>query len=249
MSLRGLAGKVAVVTGAAQGIGAATVDRLLEEGCRIVALDINETSLARYAGNANVAIGAVDIAKEADCTRGVQLGVERFGAVHLMANCAAIVDAIAPLAQMDVDAFDRVMAVNVRGTMLMMRATLQQMIAQKLGGSIVCIASIAVIRGGPTRSAYGASKRAVLGLTTTAALENGQYGIRVNAVAPGLIDTPMLHGLDAVALVALNASLASRPITRLGRPQEIAALIAWLLSEESSYVTGSLQLADGGFTL
>jgi len=248
MSLRGLTGKIAVVTGAGQGIGADTARRLLEEGCKVVALDIREAGLAQYAGNPNVATAIVDIVKEDDCARGVAVGIERFGAVHLLAHCAGIVDAIHPVSEMDVDAFDRVMAVNVRGTMLMMRACLRPMIAQKQGGSIVCIASIAVVRGGAMRSAYGASKRAVVGLTSAAALENGQYGIRVNAIAPGLIDTPMMQQVGDTD-AQLRAALATRPIARLGKPAEIAAAIAWLLSDEASYVTGSLNLADGGWTL
>lgn len=249
MTLQGLEGKVALVTGAGQGIGAATVDRLIDEGCKVVALDINDKGLARYQGNPAVVTEVMDITQQADCERAVSVGVRGFGAVHLMAHCAGIVDAIGPVAEMDVAGFDRVMAVNVRGTMLMMRASLAQMIAQGQGGSIVCIASLAVIRGGATRAAYAASKRAVVGLTSTAALEVGQYGIRVNAVAPGLIDTPMFAGLDEAGLTQLKASLATRPITRLGKPSEIAASIAWLLSDESSYVTGSLHLADGGNTL
>lgn len=248
MALKGLTGKVVVVTGAGQGIGTATVQRLLDEGCKVVALDIKAAGLEQYAGNPNVVTAAVDIVKEADCVRGIAVGIERFGAVHLLAHCAGIVDAIHPVAEMDIDAFERVMAVNVRGTMQMMRACLRPMIAQKQGGAIVCIASMTIVRGGANRSAYGASKRAVTGLTTTAALENGKHGIRVNAIAPGLINTPMMQHVGETD-PQLRAVLASRPIARMGEPAEIAAAIAWLLSEEASYVTGSTLLADGGFTL
>lgn len=246
MALKGLAGKVAVVSGASQGIGAATVTRLLDEGCKIVAMDMKEAGLAQYAGNANVATIAGNITRAADCDAAVALAVSRFGALHLLAHSAGILHAVAPLAEMDEDAFDHIMAVNVKGTMLMMRASLRQMVAQKQGGAIVCIASMAALRAGPTRSAYCASKRAVIGLTSTAAVEYGPHGIRVNALAPGMIDTPIIHGAGPEQLQVLLNQVKGRPIARLGRPEEMAATIAWLLSDESSYVTGSLQLADGG---
>lgn len=248
MSLKGLRGRVAVVTGAAQGIGQATVTRLLEEGCKVVALDLNAAALEQFAGDPNVVTSAMDITNDVDCERSVAVGLKRFGAIHLLAHCAGVAEAFAPLAEMNLEAFDRLIAINLRGTMLMMRACLQPMIAQKEGGSIVCIASLAVVRGGATRSAYAASKRAVVGLTSVAALENGQHGIRINALAPGLVATPMMK-YAASTDANLMAFLKTRPISRMAEPSEIASSIAWLLSEESSYVTGSVQLVDGGYTL
>jgi NAD(P)-dependent dehydrogenase (short-subunit alcohol dehydrogenase family) len=246
MALRGLAGKVALVSGAAQGIGAATVARLLEEGCKVVAMDLKADGLAQYAGNAAVATITGNITKAADCDAAVALAVARFGALNLLAHCAGILHAVAPMAEMDEEAFDHIMAVNVKGTMLMMRASLRQMVAQKQGGAIACISSMAALRAGPTRSAYCASKRAVIGLTSTAAAEYGPHGIRVNALAPGMIDTPIIQGVGPAQMEVLMNQVRTRPIARLGLPEEMAAVMAWLLSDESSYVTGSLQLADGG---
>lgn len=246
MPLKGLSGKVAVVTGASQGIGAATAHRLLDEGCRIVAMDMKAEGLRQFDGNPNAATITGNITKAADCDATVALAVSRFGGLHLLAHCAGILHAVSPLAEMDEEAFDHIMAVNVKGTMLMMRASLRQMVAQKQGGSIVAISSMAALRAGPTRSAYCASKRAVIGLTSTAAAEYGPQGIRVNALAPGMIDTPIIHGVGPAQMEVLMNQVRQRPIPRLGQPEEMANVMAWLLSEESSYVTGSLQLADGG---
>ena len=244
MSLKGLSGKVAIVTGAAQGIGAATVERLLAEGCRVVAVDLRP---AERAGEDVISVAA-DIANPDDCERAAALAVERFGSVDLLAHSAGIFSAVAPVASMDIEAFDRLMAVNVRGTMLMMRAVLPRMIAQGRGGAIVCLASVSATKAGAGRAAYGASKRAVLGLCASAAIENGPHGIRVNAVAPGSTDTPMMRGSGALR-ESIMANQRATPLQRIGEPSEIASAIAWLLSDESSFVTGSVITADGGFLI
>lgn len=245
MALEGLAGRVAIVTGAAQGIGAATVARLRAEGCRMVAADL------RFEGPESDEVDLVrvtmDVADPEACRRCVAQTVERFGTVHLLAHCAGIFSAIAPVAEMDVEAFDRLFAVNVRGTMLIMRAVLPLMIEQARG-SIVLASSVSAYRAGAGRAAYGASKRAVLGLAASAAIENGPHGIRVNAVAPGSTDTPMMRSSGALREGIMANQLAT-PLRRIGQPTEIAAAIAWLLSDESSFVTGTVLTADGGFLI
>ena len=248
MSLRGLAGKVIVVTGAGQGIGAAALDRLVEENCRVVAVDLKPDGLLRHVGAASVAKVEADISRPEDCARVASVAMERFGAIDGLAHSAAIFGAVAPIAEMDIEAFDRLMAINVRGPMLMMRAVLPAMIRQGRGGSIVCLASVSSFRTGAGRAAYAASKRAVLGLVAAAAVENGPNGIRVNAVAPGSTDTPMMRGSGALR-ESIMANQLGTPLRRMGTPEEIAAAIAWLLSEESSFVTGDCLVADGGFLI
>jgi NAD(P)-dependent dehydrogenase (short-subunit alcohol dehydrogenase family) len=246
--LRGLAGKVVIVTGAGQGIGEAAVDRLLDEGCKVVAVDLKPEGIARHAGLASAAGIQADISRPEDCERVAALAIERFGAIDGLAHSAGIFSAVAPVAEMDVDAFDRLFAVNVRGTMLMMRAVLPSMIARGQGGSIVCLASVSAFRTREGRAAYAASKRAVLGLVAAAAVENGQHGIRVNSVAPGSTDTPMMRGSGALREQIMAGQL-NTPLRRMGQPQEIASTIAWLLSEESTFVTGACLLADGGYLI
>ena len=248
MALKGLSGKTALVTGAGRGIGAAVVERLLEEGCRVVAADLNADLLARYADDARVATIAMDVARQQDCADAAALAAERFGSLDLVAHAAAILNAVAPIAEMEVDAFDRAIAVNVRGTMLVLRESLRLMIAQGRGGAIVCFSSIAALRGAAQRSAYGASKRAVVGLVASAALENGRHGIRVNAIAPGTTDTEIIKDAGEEGLRQVLAAQAQRPIPRLCAPSEQAALAAWLLSDEASFTTGALHIADGGAT-
>lgn len=248
MPLRGLSDKVVVVTGAGQGIGASTVDRLLAEGCRIIAADLKPDGLSRFSDRPSIAAVEADISRPEDCARIAAAAIDRFGAIDGLVHSAGVFGAVAPVAEMDIDAFDRVIAVNVRGAMLMMRAVLPAMIGRGEGGSIVCLASVTSFRTGAGRAAYAASKRAVLGLVAAAAVENGPHRIRVNSVAPGSTDTPMMRGSGALR-DSIMASQLGTPLRRIGQPEEIASAIVWLLSEESSFVTGACLLADGGFLI
>ena len=252
MSLRGLKGKTAIVTGAAGGIGSATVRRLVEEGCKVVAVDIQQKALSQLAASCpagSVLDVVADVARPEDCERFVGQAVQHFGGVQLLVNNAAVIGRNYPIAEMPIEEFDRVHSINVRGVFLCLRAALRQMIKQGEGGAIVNLSSVGALRANAGSSPYGSAKRAVIGLSCSAALENGQYGIRVNAICPGPVDTPMLRPALNNKPGDLNDFFKNQAIPRIGRPEEIAAFIAWLLSDEASYQTGGVYPVDGGFTI
>lgn len=254
MTARALEGKVALVTGAAMGMGAATAQLFAEAGARVVVADMNEDlgrtlvrEIERSGGEALFQRVNVSLAAEVDAL--VQAIVTRFGRLDVAVNNAAVTPDTRPLAEMDEAEFDRVIAVDLKGVALCLRYELAQMIRQGGGGSIVNIGSTSSFRPQPNNGAYVAAKHGVIGLTKVAAIENGIYGIRVNVVAPGAIDTPMLRG----ALAQMGASEAEFApalslFGRFGQPREVAQASLWLASEQSSYVTGSTIHVDAGYT-
>jgi 3-oxoacyl-[acyl-carrier protein] reductase len=249
MALRGLAGKVAIVTGAAGGIGAAIVTRLLAEGCQVVAVDIDAAAAARACPADAVdrlEIVSADVASEAGTQGYVDAALRRFGRIDLFANNAGIFRGGA-ISEMDMADFDATVAVNLRGVFLGLRAVLRQMAAQRTGGAIVNTASIGPLRPASGCGAYNATKAGVVALTQSAAHENGSLGIRVNAICPGPTDTAMLAA--AVAATPPGDAAARRgtmPLARRGQPSEIADLVAFLMSGESSFITGASHVIDGG---
>jgi NAD(P)-dependent dehydrogenase (short-subunit alcohol dehydrogenase family) len=247
------AGKVAIVTGGAGGIGSAVARRLVADGARVALVDVAKQALAKLReelGENTCAIEA-DVAQEEDCGEYVRQTVEQFGQVDLFFNNAGIEGKIANIVDLDIADFDRLMAINVRGVVLGLREVMRQMKRQATGGAIVNTASIAGLRGNAGVAPYIASKHAVIGLTKSAAMEAAAFGVRVNAVAPGYIDTRMLHSLWVARSPdnpeAFRASMEERvPLKRLGKPDDVSNLVTWLLSDEASYLTGSVYLVDAG---
>ena len=240
-----LDGKVALITGGSRGQGAAEAALFVAEGGRVVLADVRDEqgeALAAELGEAAV-YQHLDVRSEADWEAAVATAVERFGRLDILINNAGIVHA-QPLEEMSRETYMDVIEVNQVGVFLGMRAVTPAM-RDSGGGSIVNISSNAGLEGVSGVIGYVASKWAVRGMTKTAALELGQYGIRVNSVHPGGVDTPMLEQ-DDFEVVDQNAVFAAQPIPRIGQPEEIAKMVLFLASDDSSYSTGAEFLADGG---
>jgi meso-butanediol dehydrogenase/(S,S)-butanediol dehydrogenase/diacetyl reductase len=251
-----LEGKVALVTGGARGIGYAIAERFADEGALVALVSLHADSANRAAaeiGRGAVAIAA-DVADESAMARAVQQTVDAFGRLDVMVNNAGVV-AIEPLVETSVETWDRILAVNLRGVFLGCREAARQLIAQGEGGRIINGSSGAGRRGSAGVGAYAASKFGVIGLTQSLADELAPYGITVNAYCPGHVtSTPMWDEIDAASAArtgeelgaAKRAAEAQPSLRRAGRPEEIAAAVAYLASDEAGYVTGESLLVDGG---
>lgn len=246
--MRRLEGKRAIVTGAGRGFGAEIAELFAREGARVVASDVDGASAdatARRiveAGGEGLGLRA-DVTSATDAERLAEAAVERFGGLDVLVNNAGIASAgtICEVAEQD---WDRVMAINVKGTYLCSRSAVARM-ARSGGGSIVCIASASGVIGQRRQVAYNVSKHAVIGLVRCMALDHAAEGIRVNAVCPGTMRTPMLDALNAEQLESLEAM---HPLGRIGDPAEIAQAVLHLAADESSFTTGTVFLVDGGLT-
>jgi NAD(P)-dependent dehydrogenase (short-subunit alcohol dehydrogenase family) len=249
-----LAGRVAIVTGAAQGIGRACALRLAKEGAKVAVCDVNGAGAAdvakAIAGAGGEAVPVpCDVAKAEDVAAALATTLKAYGRVDVLVNNAGILDD-APFLELSVDELDRVLGVNLRGAFLMAQAVARQMVqqgphAEGSGGAIVNMSSINEKFGLPDHVAYSISKGGISQLTRAMAVALAPHSIRVNAVGPGTIDTPILAGV--IKDTAFRSKVLSRtPLGRFGRPEEIAAVVAWLASDESSYVTGTTVFADGG---
>lgn len=234
---------VALVTGAGSGIGRATCRRLADEGVAVVAFDLNEEGLSQTLEELSGEKLAVpgDVTSEHDVGAAVQLAVETFGGLDWAVNAAGVLQPLIPLLEVSDEIADRVMNVNVKGVLNCLRYQIPAMLARG-GGGIVNISSVAGLRGATGMSIYAASKHAVMGLTRSAALEYGKAGIRINAVCPGLIDTPMM---DVATPEKREKAISRQPSGRLGTPSEVADAIYWLLSS-ATYCSGSTLIIDGG---
>ncbi|RMG15556.1 MAG: SDR family oxidoreductase [Planctomycetota bacterium] len=245
--MRGLAGKAVVVTGAARGIGRATAQRFAEEGARVVVAD-RDGEGARAVAEAIEAAGGkawpatVDVA-DPDSVEALFASVrERFGGIDTVVNNAGIL-ADATLAKLDLEAFDRVLAVNLRGTFLVGRAAAELLREQGRGGVILNAASVVALYGNFGQTNYVASKAGVVGMTRVWARELGKHRIRVNAVAPGFVRTAMTETIPPEVTEGLVARI---PLRRMGEPEEVAALYAFLASDDAAYITGAVLSVDGG---
>ena len=240
-----LDGKVALITGAARGMGAAEARLFVAEGAKVVLTDVLEQegrALATELG-AGARFLRHDVADLAEWRAAVRAAVENFGGLDVLVNNAGIYQP-ASLDETSLDLFERMWRVNQLGVFLGMQAAAPAMRARG-GGSIVNISSIAGLRGFPGALAYVGTKWAVRGMTKTAATELAADRIRVNSVHPGLIDTPMIAANSAETNAAV---VAGTPLKRAGTAEEVAKLVAFLASEESSYITGAEVAIDGGWT-
>jgi NAD(P)-dependent dehydrogenase (short-subunit alcohol dehydrogenase family) len=251
-------GKVALITGAGGGIGRATAERLASEGAALLLADVAEAALAESAetarqAGARVVAAAADVTRPEDFEALVARAERELGGLDLLVNNAGIEGVVAPIESYPLDVFDRVLAVNVRGVFLGMRAAAPAL-RRRGGGAIVNLASVAGVTGDPNLSAYIASKHAVIGLTRSGALAFGKDGVRVNAVAPSPVETRMMRSLETGMGGAQGAEMVRKlvseriPLGRYAEPAEVAALIAFLGSDEARFITGSIYTIDGGMT-
>ena len=243
-------GQVALVTGASSGMGLTTARAFAAAGASVVLADVDGAALASavdaLTSAGSQAIGVTcDVSNEAQVEAMVQRAVETFGRLDMAFNNAGVQAPPTDLADEPAELFDRVNAVNLRGVWACMKHELAQMRRQGSGAIVNC-SSLGGLVGLPGRAAYHASKHGVLGLTKSAALEYAPRGIRVNAICPGTIDTPMVADMMAKGEFDLAAALANQPIGRLGEPEEIASVVAFLASDDASYMTGQTLYADGG---
>jgi NAD(P)-dependent dehydrogenase (short-subunit alcohol dehydrogenase family) len=247
-----LAGKSAIVTGGAGGIGRATSLAFAAEGARVAVVDLQQEAAEavaaeiRAAGGEAIAFGA-DVSAEADVERVVAATVEAFGGIDVSFNNAGIIRRTTAV-ETTVEEWDRVFGVNVRGVFLMCKHVVPVM-AEAGKGSIINTGSGWGLKGGGQAISYCASKGAVVNMTRALAIDHGPQGIRVNSINPGDVNTGMLRdearqlGQETGSFLA---EAADRPLRRMGEPSEIAAAVVWLASDESSYVTGTALVADGG---
>jgi NAD(P)-dependent dehydrogenase (short-subunit alcohol dehydrogenase family) len=244
----GLEGKVALVTGAASGIGRATAGLFAAQGARVVASDLDagagEQAVAELDGTA--AFVPADVRDGAAVAALVDRAVQEHGRLDLAANCAGVGGGHGSTHDYDAEDWNRIVDINLRGTWLSMRHQIAAMLAAGHGGSVVNVASTLSLRGSPFGSPYSASKHGVLGLTRTAALEFATQGIRVNAVCPGAIDTPMMDETFARFPGFREMLMGLVPMQRMGRPDEVAHAIAWLSCDGASFVTGEGLTVEGG---
>ncbi|MBC7602132.1 MAG: glucose 1-dehydrogenase [Ramlibacter sp.] len=245
-----LKNKVALVTGASSGIGRATAMVFAREGARVVVSDVDaqqgeETAAqVRSAGGEAIFIAA-DVGKPGDAVSLVAAAVEHYGRLDVACNNAGIGGPVAPTADYPLDGWAQVININLSGVFFGVRAQIAAMLKTG-GGAIVNMASVLGAVGAPGSPAYTAAKHGVIGLTQSVAWEYGAHGIRINAVGPGFIHTPMVKNLEADPN-ANAALIAAHALGRLGRPEEVAELVAWLASDRASFATGAYYPIDGGY--
>lgn len=246
----GFEGKVAVVTGAGSGIGAAISRQLSDEGAEVVVADVDADAAHRVAAEIRLQGGsahdfAVDVADAGAVEKLVEFAVQTCGGLHLAVNNAGIDGVRKATADYPLENWHKLMNVNLNGVFYCMKYEIAAML-QRGGGAIVNVSSILGSVGLPTASAYTAAKHGVVGLTKAAAIEYARMGIRINAVGPGWIETPLLS--EHLDVASSRRMAALQPMGRRGKPEEVAAFVCFLLSEQASFITGSYHLVDGAYT-
>jgi NAD(P)-dependent dehydrogenase (short-subunit alcohol dehydrogenase family) len=244
--------KVALVTGAGSGMGLATAQAFAEAGAAVVLADVNEQAIRSAAeelvGGGHRALAVrCNVAVEAEVAAMVAQTVATFGRLDAAFNNAGVMPPAVETADASGEDFDRVTAINLRGVWNCMKYELRQMREQGSGAIVNC-SSIGGLIGLPGRSIYHASKHGVIGLTKSAALEYAARGIRINAVCPGAIETPMVADMIARESISMEDMMRDQVLGRLGRPEEIAAAVLWLCSDGASFVIGHALAVDGGYT-
>ncbi|MGD0231190.1 MAG: SDR family NAD(P)-dependent oxidoreductase [Syntrophorhabdales bacterium] len=248
-----LDGKVAVVTGGARGIGLATGTLFVEEGARVLLVDVEEELLKKAVetlGSDRAGFAVADVSNPEQSERYVKVAVEHFGGIDIYIANAGILGPVVPIVEFPIDVFDRVMAVNVRGVWLGLKYTMPE-IAKRKGGSIVITSSIAGVKGFGGISGYSTSKHALVGLMRTAAIEGAPIGIRVNAIHPGPIETPMIDELaDGIAPGSREqgrqALEGATLLKRAASAREVANIMLFLASDDAAFCTGGSYMVDGG---
>lgn len=244
-------GQTAFVTGAASGMGLAAATAFAQAGASVALVDANEAALAKAAdvlsaaGHSVLAIRC-DVTDEAQVKGAVEQTVESFGSLDMAFNNAGIQSDARELADIEVADYDHMTAINLRGVFLCMKYELIQMRRQGSGAIVNC-SSLGGFVGVPGRATYHAAKHGVHGLTKTAGIEYAEHGIRINAVAPGIIDTPMVAEMKQRETAVMDEMMRDVPIRRLGHASEVAAAVLWLCSAGASFVAGHVLAVDGGY--
>lgn len=249
-----LQNKVAIVTGAAMGMGKSTAELFAEVGAKVIIADYNEDAGQKAAdgikaNNGEATFVKVDVSNEEQVEHLINQTVEIYGRLDVAVNNAAITPDDRPIAEMDMSYYDQLMAVDLKGVMLCMKYEIKQLLKQDDGGSIVNTSSVSGLRPQPGNPAYVTAKHGVVGATKAAAMDYSIENIRINTVCPGAINTPMLEG--AIEQFGLDPVEYAKQLSMLGRfaePEEVAQANLWLCSDLSSYVTGATLAVDGGYT-